>query len=56
MCDIQHCIDVIPSAIILDKLTYHTSLKEHEEVQWQVKELMEKELVKESVNELCQHY
>ncbi|XP_056694837.1 uncharacterized protein [Spinacia oleracea] len=50
MRDIQHCIDFVPGAVIPNKAAYRMSPKEHEELQRQVTELMQKCLVRESVS------
>ncbi|GKV03596.1 hypothetical protein SLEP1_g15871 [Rubroshorea leprosula] len=50
MRDIQHAIDFIPGSVIPNKPTYRINPQEYEELQRQVKELMEKGLVKESVS------
>lgn len=42
MRDIQHCIDFVPGAIIPNKDAYRMSLKGHEELHMQVRELTEK--------------
>nr|GEY34704.1 hypothetical protein [Tanacetum cinerariifolium] len=48
MRDIQHGIDFILEASIPNKTTYRMSLKDHEELQHQVEELMAKVYLKES--------
>ncbi|GKV44250.1 hypothetical protein SLEP1_g51447 [Rubroshorea leprosula] len=50
MRDIQHAIDFIPGSVIPNKPAYRMNPQEYEELQRQVKELMEKGLVKESVS------
>ena len=46
--DMQHCIDLVPSSVLPNKLAYRMNAKEHEELQWQVEELIAKGLVRES--------
>ncbi|GKV27101.1 hypothetical protein SLEP1_g36308 [Rubroshorea leprosula] len=50
MRDIQHAIDFIPGSVIPNKPAYRMNPQEYAELQRQVKELMEKGLVKESVS------
>ena len=50
MSDIQHCIDLVPGSIIPHKAAYRMSPKEHEELQRQVRELLEKGYVRESMS------
>ncbi|GKV33822.1 hypothetical protein SLEP1_g42272 [Rubroshorea leprosula] len=50
MRDIQHAIDFIPGSVIPNKPAYRMNRQEYAELQRQVKELMEKGLVKESVS------
>ncbi|GKU97098.1 hypothetical protein SLEP1_g10278 [Rubroshorea leprosula] len=50
MRDIQHAIDFIPGSVIPNKPTYRMNPQEYAKLQRQVKELMEKGLVKESVS------
>ncbi|XP_021737357.1 uncharacterized protein LOC110703884 [Chenopodium quinoa] len=50
MRDIQHCIDFVPGAVIPNKAAYRMSPKEHEELQRQVIDLMQKGLVRDSVS------
>lgn len=50
MRDIQYCINFIPSASIPNRATYRTSPNEHEELQWQVQELLEKGVVHETMS------
>ena len=50
MRDIQHCIDLVPGAVIPHKAAYRMSPREYEELQRQVVELMEKGFVRESMN------
>ncbi|GKV41594.1 hypothetical protein SLEP1_g49100 [Rubroshorea leprosula] len=50
MRDIQHAIDFIPASVIPNKPAYRMNPQEYAELQRQVKELMEKRLVKESVS------
>ncbi|XP_042478787.1 uncharacterized protein LOC122059821 [Macadamia integrifolia] len=45
--DIQHCIDFISGAVIPNKAAYRMSLQEHEELQWQVDDLMARGMVRE---------
>ena len=40
--DIQHCIDLVRGAAILNKAVYRMNPKEHEKMQRQVQELLEK--------------
>ena len=48
--DMQHCIDLVPGFVLPNKPTYRMNLKEHEELQWQVEELIAKCLVRESMS------
>ncbi|XP_031284280.1 uncharacterized protein LOC116143002 [Pistacia vera] len=48
--DIQYAIDFIPGSVIPNKPAYRMNPKEHEELQRQVKQLLEKGLVRESVS------
>ena len=50
MRDIQHCIDFVPGAAIPHKAPYRMSRKEHEELQRQVHDLLEKGYVRESLS------
>ncbi|KAL9250763.1 Transposon Ty3-I Gag-Pol polyprotein-like protein [Drosera capensis] len=50
MRDVQHCVDFIPGASIPNRPAYRMSLKEHEEMQRQVKELLAKGAVWESMS------
>ncbi|GKV36628.1 hypothetical protein SLEP1_g44736 [Rubroshorea leprosula] len=50
MRDIQHAIDFIPGSIIPNKPAYRMNPQEYAKLQRQVKELMKKGLVKESVS------
>ena len=49
---IEHCIDLFPGAILLNKLTYRMNSKDTLEIQRQVEELISKGLVCESLS-LC---
>ena len=48
--DIQHHIDLVPGSILLNKLAYMMNLKETVEIERQVKELISKGLVRESLS------
>ncbi|XP_056165625.1 uncharacterized protein LOC130137715 [Syzygium oleosum] len=48
--DIQHCIDLVPRAAIPNKVAYRMNPKEHEEMQRQVQELLEKGAIRESMS------
>ena len=50
MRDMQHCIDLVPGSVLPNKPAYRLNPKEHEELQRQVEELIEKGLVKESMS------
>ncbi|GKC73075.1 hypothetical protein Tco_1118958 [Tanacetum coccineum] len=50
MRDIQHCIDFIPGAVIPHKAAYRMNPKEHEELQRQVQDLLEKGSIRESLS------
>lgn len=50
MRDIQHCIDFVPGAAIPHKAVYQMNPKEHEELQHQVQELLEKGSIRESMS------
>ncbi|GJX10699.1 reverse transcriptase domain-containing protein, partial [Tanacetum coccineum] len=50
MRDIKHCIDFIPSFIILNRPAYRMNLKEFGELQRQVTELLDKGLIRESMS------
>nr|GEV23466.1 hypothetical protein [Tanacetum cinerariifolium] len=52
MRDIQHCIDFIPGSVIPNRPTYRMNPKEFVKLQRQVTELLEKELIRESMS-LC---
>ncbi|GJS20332.1 RNA-directed DNA polymerase [Tanacetum coccineum] len=47
---IQHCIDFVPGAVIPHKAAYRMNPKEHEELQRQVRELLEKGSIRESMS------
>ena len=48
--DIQHKIDLIPGAMLPNKLAYRCNPKETEEIKRQVDELLEKGLIRESLS------
>ena len=50
MRDTQHYIDLVPEAVFLNKAIYMMIPKEHEELQRQVDELVEKGLIRESMS------
>ena len=50
MRDIQHVIDFIPRSIIANKSAYRMNPQEHNKLQHQVRELLEKGLVRESIS------
>ncbi|GJT80165.1 reverse transcriptase domain-containing protein [Tanacetum coccineum] len=50
MRDIQHCIDFVPEAVIPHKAAYRMNTKEHEELQRQVQDLLEKGSIRESLS------
>lgn len=52
MCDIQYDTDFVPGSVISNKVAYRMSPEEHEELQRQVRELMDNGLVRESIS-LC---
>ncbi|GKV08452.1 hypothetical protein SLEP1_g20076 [Rubroshorea leprosula] len=56
MRDIQHAIDFIPGSVIPNKPAYRMNPQEYVELQRQVKELMEKGLVKKSSSSQQNHY
>uniref|UniRef100_A0A2N9EGL5 RNA-directed DNA polymerase n=1 Tax=Fagus sylvatica TaxID=28930 RepID=A0A2N9EGL5_FAGSY len=47
---IVHCIDLVPGSVLPNKLAYRLNPKEHEELQRQVEELIERGLVRESMS------
>ncbi|GKC13635.1 hypothetical protein Tco_1010417, partial [Tanacetum coccineum] len=50
MRDIQHCIDFVPGAVIPHKAAYRMNPEEHEELQRQVQDLLEKGSIRESLS------
>ncbi|KAJ9549289.1 hypothetical protein OSB04_021832 [Centaurea solstitialis] len=48
--EIQHCIDFVPRAVIPNKPAYRMNPKEYEELHWQVTELLDKGLIRESMS------
>ena len=50
MRDMQHYINLVPRSMLPNKPTYRLNPKEHEELQRQVKELIEKGHVRESMS------
>nr|GEX90232.1 putative nucleotidyltransferase, ribonuclease H [Tanacetum cinerariifolium] len=48
MCEVQHCIDLVPGSILPNKASYHMNPKEHDELQRQVDELLKKGVMRES--------
>nr|XP_023871515.1 uncharacterized protein LOC111984126 [Quercus suber] len=50
MKDMQHCINLVHGSILPTKPAYRMNLKEQEELQWQVEELIAKGLVRESMS------
>nr|GEW27814.1 Asp_protease_2 domain-containing protein [Tanacetum cinerariifolium] len=48
--DIQHCIDFIHGAVIPHKVAYRMNPKKHEELQRQVRELLKKGSIRESMS------
>lgn len=50
MGDVQNCIDFVPGTSIPNKVSYRMNPKEHEELQKQVQELMDPELIRESLS------
>ncbi|GJX04998.1 putative CCCH-type zinc finger family protein [Tanacetum coccineum] len=50
MRDIQHCIDFVPGVVIPHKAAYRMNPKEHEELQRQVQDLLEKGSIRESLS------
>nr|GFA64083.1 reverse transcriptase domain-containing protein [Tanacetum cinerariifolium] len=53
--DIQHCIDFIPGSAIPNRPAYRMNLKEFAKLQRQVTELLEKELIRESMSPCTVH-
>jgi hypothetical protein len=47
---VQHCIDFVPGAVLLNKAAYQMNPTENAELQWQVDELLSKGLVRESMS------
>ncbi|GJR08839.1 transposon ty3-I gag-pol polyprotein [Tanacetum coccineum] len=50
MREIQHCIDFVPGVVIPHKVAYQMNPKEHEELQRQVQDLLEKGSIRESMS------
>ncbi|GJY18824.1 putative transcription factor MYB-related family protein [Tanacetum coccineum] len=50
MRDILHCIEFVPGAVIPHKAAYQMNPKEHEELQRQVQDLLEKGSIRESLS------
>jgi hypothetical protein len=50
LCGIEHQIDLVPGASLPNRPAYRTNPEETKEIQWQVKELLDKGYVRESLS------